>query len=191
MKKIFLAVFVCWTVMLSAAEVVVPDRFRHLGISDGLPDNYVKNVFGLPDGRLGVRTTELLNLYDGKNFVSFPLWKASGFLLSSQLSGIPVQYVDSSGRLWLKERGMLRVFDLDTEHFVRADTIFERWKLDGVSNLFVDEDKQIWVADKRHCLYLVDDAEGVVRTLCDKSGIVERHGNVLTVASVGLYTKAV
>ena len=184
MKKIFLAVFVCWTVMLSAAEVVVPDRFRHIGISDGLPDNYVKNVFGLPDGRLGVRTTELLNLYDGKNFVSFPLWKASGFLLSSQLSGIPVQYVDSSGRLWLKERGMLRVFDLDTEHFVRADTIFERWKLDGVSNLFVDEDKQIWVTDKRHCLHLVDDAEGVVRTLCDKSGIVERHGNVLTVASV-------
>ena len=34
-----------------------PYIFRHIGVTDGLPDNYVKSVFEIPDGRLGVRTT--------------------------------------------------------------------------------------------------------------------------------------
>lgn len=46
--------------------------FRHIGVTEGLPDNYVKSVFSLPDGRIGVRSTVLLSLYDGANYANYP-----------------------------------------------------------------------------------------------------------------------
>lgn len=64
MKKIVLAILCILFGTGLKAEIFLP--FRHIGIRDGLPDNYVKNVFGLPDGRLGIRTTSLLSFYDGK-----------------------------------------------------------------------------------------------------------------------------
>ena len=58
-----LLMFLCSNII--GAQSVSKYVFRPIGISQGLPDNYVKTVFGLPDGRLGVRTTILLSLYDG------------------------------------------------------------------------------------------------------------------------------
>lgn len=55
-----------------------PYIFRHIGVTDGLPDNYVKSVFEIPDGRLGVRTTVLLSLYDGNQFTSFLIIREAG-----------------------------------------------------------------------------------------------------------------
>lgn len=182
-KNLFLAALAFLSVAAAEADVAIPSRFRHIGISEGLPDNYVKTVFGLPDGRLGVRTTELLNLYDGKNFASFPLWKAPACPIGFQ-GVVPVQYIDSSGRLWLKEQGLLRVFDLNTEHFVNADTVFGKWGMQDVTDLFVDSERQMWLADSRLCLYQIDDKGNVVHKLCDDSDFVKRNGRVLSVASM-------
>ena len=41
-----------------------PYVFRQIGVVEGLPDNYVKSVFPIPDGRIGVRSTVLLSLYE-------------------------------------------------------------------------------------------------------------------------------
>ena len=49
-----------------------PYVFRQIGVVEGLPDNYVKSVFPIPDGRIGVRSTVLLSLYDGANYSNFP-----------------------------------------------------------------------------------------------------------------------
>lgn len=82
MKRLILTVLYVFLYLGMQAAASFP--FRHIGIRDGLPDNYVKNVFGLPDGRLGVRTTSLLSFYDGKNFINYPLWKAPMVLTRSQ-----------------------------------------------------------------------------------------------------------
>ena len=55
---ILLLLLVCSGVGIHA-EQSVPFGFRHIGVSDGLPDNYVKNVLVLPDGRIAVRTSVL------------------------------------------------------------------------------------------------------------------------------------
>ena len=187
MKRFFLLCYCILAAVAVSAEHTVPVKFRHIGISEGLPDNYVKNVFGLPDGRLGVRTTELLSLYDGKNFVSFPLWKSEPYPVAQRAS-IPVQYIDAKKRLWLKERGGLRIFNLDTECFMRADTIFRRWGLDDVSNLFVDSEKLVWVTDAAGRIYLLDSADERVRVVCDVSDFLKKNGPLLTVASKGAYS---
>ena len=49
-----------------------PYVFRQIGVVEGLPDNYVKSVFPIPDGRIGVRSTVLLSLYDGPNNILMP-----------------------------------------------------------------------------------------------------------------------
>ena len=51
-----------------------PYVFRQIGVVEGLPDNYVKSVFPIPDGRIGVRSTVLLSLYDGANYSNQYSW---------------------------------------------------------------------------------------------------------------------
>ena len=55
--------------------------FRHIGATEGLPDNYVGSVFALPDGRMGIRTV-LLTMYDGVNFSNFPFDLQKGYPIS-------------------------------------------------------------------------------------------------------------
>lgn len=153
-------------------------NFRYIGISDGLPDNYVKSVFGLPDGRLGVRTTVLLNLYDGKNFVSYPLTNSMYPIAHRAL--IPVQHIDNGNRLWLKESGFLRVFDLNRERFISADSVFSAWCLqDKIANIFVDNSRHIWAVDVKHRLYRYNFEKREMQLIYDTDEFVRRNGMLL------------
>lgn len=152
-------------------------RFRHIGISEGLPDNYVKSVFGLPDGRVGVRTTVLLNLYDGKNFAGFPFPNHAYPIVYRAL--IPIQYIDDQQRLWLKERGLLRVFDLKRECFPSVDSIVANWKMkDKMTNLFVDNRQQVWVTDTKNRVYRYDTGHAEMVVVCDTDEFVRRNGTL-------------
>ena len=91
-----------------------PYVFRQIGVVEGLPDNYVKSVFPISDGRIGVRSTVLLSLYDGANYSNFP-FNIHGEYPIVYNHIIPEQYIDTDKRLWMKERKSLRVFDLTTE----------------------------------------------------------------------------
>ena len=42
MKRIFFIVYCILAAVAVSAEHTVPVKFRHIGISEGLPDNYVK-----------------------------------------------------------------------------------------------------------------------------------------------------
>lgn len=90
--------------------------FRHIGATEGLPDNYVGSVFALPDGRMGIRTV-LLTMYDGVNYSNFPFDLQKGYPISYNHI-IFEEYVDAGKRLWMKERASLRVFDLTTEQYI-------------------------------------------------------------------------
>lgn len=181
-SRLFILIYLllCFTVQAQQNSY----NFRHIGISDGLPDNYVKSVFGLPDGRLGVRTTVLLNLYDGKNFVSFPFTNHVYPIAYRAL--IPTQYVDSEDRLWLKERGYLRVFDLKSERFISADSVFSGWGLkEKLVNLFVDNQKQVWVTDASCRLYRYDAELRTMKLMCDTDEFIRRNGTLLTLEVCG------
>ena len=80
-----------------------PYVFRQIGVVEGLPDNYVKSVFPIPDGRIGVRSTVLLSLYDGANYSNFP-FNIHGEYSIAYNHIIPEQYIDTDKRLWMKER---------------------------------------------------------------------------------------
>lgn len=173
---ILLLLLVCSGVGIHA-EQSVPFGFRHIGVSDGLPDNYVKNVLVLPDGRIAVRTSVLLSLYDGQNFVNHPLWKVPGHAIGYR-SMMPVLYVDARERVWIKEKGMLEAFDLATEKFLDLKGMLPDV---DINDFFVDSGRRIWMTDGKH-VFFCDDDLGVVQTIDSSPDI---YGTLLGLESDG------
>lgn len=163
-----------------------PYIFRHIGVANGLPDNYVKSVFGIPDGRLGVRTTVLLSLYDGNQFVSFPYNSRSRYPIAYN-HAIPEQYIDTHNRLWMKERGGLRVFDLTTERYINnVDSLFKDFGLTAqVSDMFIDSEQHYWFVTPQSSVYMYDEKKGALEQVCTKDEFIEYYGTLQNVESRG------
>jgi len=163
-----------------------PYIFRHIGVANGLPDNYVKSVFGIPDGRLGVRTTVLLSLYDGNQFVSFPYNSRSRYPIAYN-HAIPEQYIDPHNRLWMKERGGLRVFDLTTERYINnVDSLFKDFGLTAqVSDMFIDSEQHYWFVTPQSSVYMYDEKKGALEQVCTKDEFIEYYGTLQNIESRG------
>ena len=183
MKRLILTVlyvFLCLGMQTAASF-----PFRHIGIRDGLPDNYVKNVFGLPDGRLGVRTTSLLSFYDGKNFINYPLWKAPVYGIDQE-SVIPLQYMDADGRIWLKEKGNLKIFDLDKGEFIQPDTLLAGWGIkEKISNVFIDSNLHAWLVTASQRVLLYDTKNHQLQTIGEDRHFLNGNGTLMVVESYG------
>jgi hypothetical protein len=97
-----------------------------------------------PDGRLGVRTASILNLYNGATFEHFYQDKQKEYRWTYTYS--PKEYYDTQGRLWMKEAGYLLLLDLNTNQFVY--TIEEELRGMGIrqklKNMFLDDSGNYW-----------------------------------------------
>lgn len=183
MKRLILTVLYVFLCLGMQAAASFP--FRHIGIRDGLPDNYVKNVFGLPDGRLGVRTTSLLSFYDGKNFINYPLWKAPVYGIDQE-SVIPLQYLDADGRIWLKEKGNLKIFDLDKSGFIQPDTLLAGWGVkEKISNVFIDSNLHVWLVTASQRVLLYDTKNHQLQTIGGDRHFLNGNGTLMAVESYG------
>lgn len=183
MKRLILTVLYVFLCLGMQAAASFP--FRHIGIRDGLPDNYVKNVFGLPDGRLGVRTTSLLSFYDGKNFINYPLWKAPVYGIDQE-SVIPLQYMDADGRIWLKEKGNLKIFDLDKGGFIQPDTLLAGWGVkEKISNVFIDSNLHAWLVTASQRVLLYDTKNHQLQTIGADRHFLNGNGTLMAVESYG------
>lgn len=183
MKRLILTVLYVFLYLGMQAAASFP--FRHIGIRDGLPDNYVKNVFGLPDGRLGVRTTSLLSFYDGKNFINYPLWKAPVYGIDQE-SVIPLQYLDADGRIWLKEKGNLKIFDLDKGGFIQPDTLLAGWGVkEKISNVFIDSNLHAWLVTASQRVLLYDTKNHQLQTIGGDRHFLNGNGTLMAVESYG------
>ena len=170
------------------AQSVSEYTFRPIGVSQGLPDNYVKTVFGLPDGRLGVRTTILLSLYDGNNFKNFSLLGGEVYSLE-YICQIPTQYIDRSDRLWIKDRDHLQVFDLNTEKFISPAEVFRSLGVDDkVSDFFVDSEGIIWIVTSDKSLYCLYPGNESVTNVYSEDAFVENNGRLFVLDTYSGFT---
>ena len=163
-----------------------PYIFRHIGVTDGLPDNYVKSVFEIPDGRLGVRTTVLLSLYDGNQFTSFPYNSRSRYPIAYH-HAVPEQYIDVHNRLWMKERGGLHVFDLTTERYIaNVDSLLQDFGLTAkVSDMFIDSEQHYWFVTPQSSVYMYDEKKRKLELICARDEFIEYYGTLQNVESKG------
>lgn len=166
-----------------------PYAFRQIGVVEGLPDNYVKGVFPIPDGRVGVRSTVLLSLYDGANYSNFP-FNIHGEYSIAYNHIIPEQYIDAGNRLWMKERKSLRVFDLTAECYVyNVDSLFRQFGLkERVEDMIIDSEKRCWFLMPGSSVYMYDPETKSVEQVCRNDEFMEYYGGLLGVESHGKYS---
>lgn len=166
-----------------------PYVFRQIGVVEGLPDNYVKSVFPIPDGRIGVRSTVLLSLYDGANYSNFP-FNIHGEYPIVYNHIIPEQYIDTDKRLWMKERKSLRVFDLTTEQYIyNVDSLFLQFGLkDRVEDLIIDSEKRYWFLTPGSSVYTYDTETKSAELVCRNDEFMEYYGGLLGIESHGNYS---
>ena len=169
--------FLCSNII--GAQSVSKYVFRPIGISQGLPDNYVKTVFGLPDGRLGVRTTILLSLYDGYNFKNHSLLMGEVYPLN-RIPLLPTQYIDNFNRLWIKESNKLQVFDLNTESFLSPTDIFNSLGVNvPISDFFIDAEGTMWIIDNENSLSYYDYKAKCFHKVYASSDFYEKNGPLM------------
>lgn len=178
--------------------------FRHIDVTNGLPDNEVKTLLRLADGRVCVRSTSGLSFYDGSTFRSFALPHAGGIKLN-YVSSLPSLYEDSHGLVWVKETGSLMAFDLNADAWIGdvAQRLQQAGLPGGITNFFVDSEGDCWVTTDRLLYVLRHDggkpqsvkmrAKGL-RNLCrigNRAWLIYSDGMVATMDASSLKTMAV
>lgn len=158
--------------------------FRYIGVSNGLPDNYVKSVFPLPDGRVGVRTTVMFNIFNGSSFSSFPIVDSCRYLAYYN-SQILRQFVDNQNRVWLQDREGILLFDLKKERYIgQLDTVFRNMGMTRkVKSLMIDSQNRFWLGDGTD--YYVYAPGKKLKKIEGRNGSRNASGEVLAVASQG------
>ena len=135
--------------------------FRLIDTYMELPDNEVKAMFKVPDGRLGIRTSSSLSLFDGCKVRSFYPIGDEGYPMD-YVASLPTAYVDAEQRVWLKEVGHLLVFDIKRESYVKdVKSLLSLLGFRGrIKDFFIDSSKDFWVLTDQGKLFKGGSREG-------------------------------
>ncbi len=115
----------------------------------GLSDNRVQHILQLHDGRMAVTTRGNINIYDGNSFRYIHYGGNSEYALDDYKGAYHV-YEDSCNRLWVKDYGYLRCFDLANMKYVtNVDSLLRSCHMEEtVTDLFVDSDGGLWLVTR-------------------------------------------
>lgn len=112
-----------------------------------LNEEKIRNFIELQDGRIGVFTVGMLNLYDGADFKTIEMNDDNSAPLISY-RGFHHSYVENN-RIWFKHKGKISLINVAKERS-EADPI-QKLRILGFKgtpvDLFVDEKKDIWVVN--------------------------------------------
>ena len=157
--RLYLIIFIYMVGHLLANSQSV---YRLVDTTKGLPDDEVESFFYTPDGRLGIRTTSALSLFDGCSFRSFSPLSIQPYRMN-YVTALPRIYVDAEQRVWSKEQGQLLVFDLKREMYEpHVNQLLASWGIkEPIRDFFIDEEKDYWVVTvSGKLLHVLHDAEG-------------------------------
>lgn len=140
--RLYISLFLCLVGHLMANSQMV---YRLVDTEIGLPDDEVKAFFSCPDGRLGIRTSSSLSLFDGCTFRTFSPMSAKSYPVSN-VSTLPRVYVDAAQRVWLKELGQILVFDLVREKYVEdVNALLNSMGIQvPIRDFFIDAAYDVW-----------------------------------------------
>lgn len=149
--RILKVILLLWTVMLCTVKAednfaAYNYAFRQITVLDGLPNDEVKTLFSVPDGRLGIRSSYGLSFYDGCDFRNFPVQAIDKAYSLEYISANPHVYVDLNFRVWTKETDQLTVFDIRKEAYINnVDSLLKTIGVRShIRNLFIDRDRHFW-----------------------------------------------
>ncbi len=133
-----------------AAQARIPYEFRHLTISDGLPDNTVYSSMQDSHGYIWFCTANGASRFDGRRFQNFTI--AQGLADSEILKATE----DSEGRIWFHSiNGRLCYFDTKTEQIFSYRSSVPLQKASGrafLTTITEGADSSMWMLFERNSL---------------------------------------
>ena len=131
--------------------------FRLINTGKGLPDDEVKALFWMPDGRLGVRTSSSLSFFDGCSFRSVPPMGDEAYM-TDYVSALSTAYVDAKQRVWIKEQGKFLVFDLTRDAYIKdvRGLLASMGIKERVYDVFIDSANNYWFVSASGKMLMVE-----------------------------------
>lgn len=176
-KHVFALIFnmFCFAAIAAGQNYV----FRHIDLTDGLPDNQIRNLSIAPDGRLGIKTASIFTIYNGASFDNF--YQDTRKTYQWNHFRHPAVCYDHKGRAWVKEQTYLLLLDLNTNRFVYD--IDGELQSFGVGNrlteLFIDDAKNFWFVTEDSTLSLYNIKDKTLKIIVEGGGAFARKYGLL------------
>lgn len=131
--------------LLTTHGAAQPYTLRHLGIEDGLSNNYVTDIVQDNQGYLWIATEAGLNRFNGKDFTVYNTNNSdiAGDALSTLL------YDKEENELWIGTKTGVCVLDCTTQQF-RTIEALDSIGMDNIVSLAFATDGGIWIANHYH-----------------------------------------
>lgn len=134
---------------------------KNLTVSDGLPNNEVRQLIELPNGQILVNCEGTFCLYNGQHFMTLPCDKRQAYLLPHFTDGY-AHYWEADSLLWLRDFYRIYLFDARSRRFMPISSPLRK----DISSKMIAESTDIGImADSAHVPY-----SSITATCKDRQG---------------------
>lgn len=178
-----------WMLMtLSKAQVSfksIVDHYNFSGITinDGLPHNYIDNIYKDSQGFLWLCTHNGLSRFDGTNFVHYNISSEGVKLRSNFVNGV---YEDPFHRLWIASEAGLDRLNLKTGRLEPINySVFQSEDLSKIPVLFLlkGENGSLWIATQTNLYHIELGQDGRIKKCTFLFSTYDKHSAPITALS--------
>ncbi len=195
MKSKITIILIYVLVMLGSANAASIDSlsFIRLNTRHGLPENKIRGIVELSDGKIGLVTAGFVSVFNGNNFKSYHT-STFPYIRLDDFDSYRHVFRDSRDRIWIKYGQELMAFDPYTQKGVNIDSLFSTINVPNkVTNFFANNLGNYFFVNDLHNLYLWNEDYGLklIDNISDTpyqklERIDEVDGNIYLSFSTGL-----
>lgn len=180
MKKIILFFLLSMSLYANAGialrDIMDSYNFSYLTIENGLPNNYIDDIFKDSKGFLWLATSNGLVRYDGYDFKLYSTLSDAVQLKSNFVKKV---CEDNYNRLWIASEGGIDIIDLQVNR-IAAITLPEEMKDKSCSMLFKDNQDNIWcvLQEEIHKITFTDTGE--IKTISSLNTVQKKEGHPIS-----------
>jgi ligand-binding sensor domain-containing protein len=180
----FLAIAIPCRAQVSLRKILDQYNFSAITINDGLPHNFIDDIYKDSQGFLWLSTHNGLARYDGYSFVNYNITSTTVRLRSNFVNQV---CEDGFNRLWVAYEAGLDLLNLKTNKLEPIDFSFfksEDLSKEPVYFIVCDKDKSIWLATQTNLYHLFFTPEGRIERCVALTSKYERHSASTTALSL-------
>ncbi|WP_321518193.1 two-component regulator propeller domain-containing protein [uncultured Bacteroides sp.] len=176
---LWIIVFPC-SAQVSLRKILDQYNFSAITINDGLPHNYIDDIYKDSQGFLWLSTHNGLSRYDGYSFVNYNITSPTVRLRSNFINQV---CEDGFNRLWIASEAGLDLLNLKTNWLESID--FTHFKSEDLSKepvyfIVCDKNKTIWLATQTNLYHLFFTSDGRIERCVALTSKYERHSASIT-----------
>ena len=182
-KHVYLSLLLC--LLLNFSGMAQPYTLRHLGIEDGLSNNYVTNIVQDRQGCIWIATEAGLNRFNGKDFTVYNTHNSNiaGDALTRLL------YNREDNELWIGTKTGISLLDCNTQEFAHSTPLDSIDMNNNIVSISPAADGGIWIGNHYGKIVHYNPKSGKVTSLSGDNikGLPNSHWSVFDNGKGQLY----